>query len=125
MKIAIKTSDNDFYNCFFGVLTSMLNAYNHTNTLPSEKTQLTRIVNEISYGMYLLFQNQFKHNKEAKEGLEEIPTTKKYLIISEDQILINDEVDDHVASVNGWNNGETFVLDINEHVPSLSTIYSI
>ena len=57
MKIAIKFGDNDFGNCFLGVLKTLLNAYRHTETLPTDKIELCNIINGLSSSCYLLFQH--------------------------------------------------------------------
>jgi hypothetical protein len=122
MKIAIKFGDNDFYNCFTGVLKTLLNAYRHTGTLPTDKEQLCEIINQISYGHYLLFQNQFEYNDEGNGKL--CSRTYNYLQINSSKILINDEVDKYLVDEEDFRNGETFILDTDLDYPGNDAIYS-
>jgi hypothetical protein len=108
MKIAIKFGDNDFYNCFYGVLETIKNARQWNNKITEDKEQLCKIINEISYGLYLLYQNSFEYNKEKSGNI--CKKTKKYLQITSDQILINEEVTKYLKEVN-WNNSDTYVFD--------------
>ena len=121
MKIAIKFGDNDFYNCFSGVLKTILEAYKWTESLPKDKTHLCKIINEISYGCYLLYQNQFDYNDEASGELCE--RTKKYLQITPERILLNEEVDEYLAKVD-WDNSETFILDTDLDYKNNNPIYT-
>lgn len=108
MKIAIKFGDNDFYNCFFGVLKTLLSAYQHCGKLPTDKKQLCVVINEISYGHYLLFQNQFEYNEEVNGKV--CTRTKDWVQITPKQILLGDEIDAYIKKVE-WGNSETFILD--------------
>lgn len=96
MKVAIKFGDNDYYKSFVGVLEAIKNA----RSIPQDKEKICEIVNEISYGMYLLYQNP----------LEEGDNIKQYLQIKPDDILIDDEVEKYLEEFE-WNNSETFVFD--------------
>ncbi len=108
MKIAIKFGDNDFFNCFYGILETIKNAREWNNETTECKDELCKIINEISYGIYLLYQNSFKYNKESTG--ESCEDTKNYLKIKPEQILINKEVDAYLL-LNDWDNGETFIFD--------------
>ena len=122
MKIAIKFGDNDFYNCFTGVLRTLLEAYKWNDRLPKDKKQLSIIINEISYGCYLAFQNQFSYNEEKK--LNDIcERTKEYLQIKPSQILINEEVDAYLKS-DEFMNSETFILDTDLDYEGNNPIYT-
>lgn len=113
MKIAIKFGDNDFYYAFTGVLhilKNTLEADKRTSSISElSKEKLAIIINEISYGAYLLYQNLFEYNEE-KEG-KVCKRCKEYLQITADQILIGNEVDKFYAEVEGWDNGETYTLN--------------
>ena len=109
MKIAIKFGDNDFYNCFTGVLKTLLEAKKWYSELPTDKEKLSIIINEISYGCYLLFQNQFEYGKEYTTKTIDI-TLKEYLKISPKNILLNEEVDEYFK---GEYIDTIFVLDTN------------
>jgi hypothetical protein len=121
MKIAIKFGDNDFYNCFTGVLKTLLEAYKWNDRLPIKKAELCKAINEISYGCYLLFQNQFSYNEE-KSG-ELCQRTKDYLQIKPSQILINEEVDAYIKS-DAFMNSETFILDTDLDYEGNNPIYT-
>lgn len=111
MKIAIKFGDNDFYYTWIGVLNAIYNAGQEGHTaVPIEKAQLLKIINEISVGMYFLYQNQFRYNNGVTTQ-EHFDHSREYLQITEDQLLIGDEVTDYIIEVEGDDNGETFILD--------------
>lgn len=101
MKIAIKFGDNDFYNCFYGILETIKNAAKWNNKITQNKEQLCKIINEISYGLYLLYQNSFKYNEEKSGNI--CKKTKEYLQITPDQILINEEVTKYLLEFDGSN----------------------
>ena len=111
MKIAIKFGDNDFYNCFYGILETIKNAECWNNNITRDKEKLCKIINQISYGIYLLYQNSFEYNEEKDGNLCE--RTKNYLQITSDKILIDEEVDTYLKEIN-WDNSETFILINNE-----------
>ena len=110
MKIAIKFGDNDFYNCFYGVLETIKNARKWNDNVTEDKEKLCNIINEISYGLYLLYQNSFEYNQE-KSGIL-CSHTKKNLQIKPDQILINEEVSKYLLEVE-WDNSDTYIFDSN------------
>jgi len=107
MKIAIKFGDNDFYNTWQGVLKVLREAYIWQKKLPS-KEQLCKIINELSYPCYLLFQNQFEYNEEKDGNMH--GHTYNYLQITEEQILIDKEVEEYWKNTT-WDNSETFIMD--------------
>ena len=122
MRIGINFGDSDFYNCFAGVLLTILQAYNWTGGSVSEiKKDLASIINEISYGCYILFQ-QYRHGDEIKEDKIRI---KKYLQITEDKILINEEIDEYIEDQPEQLNGELFVLDTRLDYPGNSPVYFV
>lgn len=108
MKIAIKFYDNDFYQCFYGVLETIKNARKWNDKVTMDKDQLCKIINEISYGIYLLYQNSFEYNEEESGNLS--TKTKLYLEITSDQILLNEEVTKYLNETE-WDNSETFIFD--------------
>ena len=108
MKIAIKFGDNDFYNCFYGVLETIKNARKWNDNVTEDKKKLCKIINEISYGLYLLYQNSFEYNEEKSGNI--CKRTKEYLQITPDQILINDEVTKYLSEVE-WDNSDTYLFD--------------
>lgn len=121
MKLAIKFRDNDFFYCFYGVLEAIKNSWEFNNELPENKELLCKMINEISYGMYLLYQNPFRYNEEKSGDLCE--RTKKYIQITPEQLLINDEVTDYLKKVD-WDNSETYILDTDLNYSNNSPIFS-
>lgn len=113
MKIAIKFGDNDFGNCFLGVLQTLLNAYRHTETLPTDKNVLCDIINGLSSSCYLLFQDDNLRDK-----------TKEHIQIKPSQLLINEEVEEYLK-ITTWNNSETFILDTDLDYINQKPIYFI
>jgi hypothetical protein len=111
MKIAIKFGDNDFGNCFLGVLKTLLSAYRHTETLPTDKIALCNIVNGLSSSCYLLFQD---------DKLED--RTKEYLQIKPSDLLINEEVDEY-SKLTGQHNSDTYVLDTDLDYNNNNAVY--
>lgn len=101
-KLLIKFGDNDFYNTFYALLETILHAHEYGGKLPFTKAQICLIINELSYGHYLLFQNQFDY---ADGG-----NTKNYLQIDESQIYIDEEVDEFLKENIKSANSEWFAL---------------
>lgn len=106
MKLAIRFGDNDFYNTFIPLLQSINSAFHNSDNFPEDKTSLLRFVNELSFPFYLLAQNQLKYN--ASE--EELKRMKKYLEISEEQLLLDKEIDEYLKEDIHYN-GELYLLD--------------
>jgi len=123
MKIAIRFHDNDFDNTFRGILQLLLNAYRHYGRLPEDKEELAIIINEISVGIYLSFQNQFEdtRNRTIKEEMEYM---REYLKITSDRIMVDEEVDEYLAKTE-WNNSETFILDTDLDYEGNNPIFSV
>lgn len=111
MKIAINFGDNDFGNCFLGVLRTLNNAYNYTGYLPTDKDKLVKIINDLSPICYVLFQNDILSDK-----------TKNYIQIKNTDLLIDDEVDEY-AKLTHAHNSDTFVLDTDLNYKNNSPIY--
>jgi hypothetical protein len=116
MKLAIRFHDNDFHNCFCGVLQVFRDAEEISEEsewkrhhAPSNltKAQICQIINEISLGCYLIHQNRFRY------GLEHFEHIREYLKITPDRLYLDQEVPEYLDQVNG-NNGETFVLSDGE-----------
>lgn len=121
MKIAIKFGDNDFYNCFYGVLETIKNAREWNKKVTEDKELLCKIINEISYGTYLLYQNSFEYDKEKSGELCE--RTKKYLQITPAQILLNEEVTEYLKE-NNWGNSETYIFNSDLDYENNNPIFS-
>jgi len=119
-KLAIRFGDNDFGNCFRGLLKTLSNAYKYNNrAIITDKQKLCLIINELSYGHYLLFQNQFEYNEEAAGILNQ--HTKDYLQITPEKLMINEEVDKFLSE-NDWDNSETFIIDFTQNEPYIFSI---
>lgn len=106
MKILIDFHDNDFQRTFEGILEIIRLANNEkicqTDTeLNLTKEQWCEVINKISYGMYLLYQNLFEYENDS---------TEKYLKITTDRIYLNEEVDKFIQDGRGGNYS-TFVYD--------------
>lgn len=115
MKIAIRFGDNDFYSTWNNVMETLQVAYDTYGELPSTKEKLLLMINNVSYGFYLLFQNQFKYHEEAEL---KVSSTKEYLIMTENELLLNEEVDEYLESLipfGGIDNSSTFILDTDLH----------
>jgi len=111
MKIAIKFGDNDFHSTFNPIMDTLYAAFLYHGGLPENKKKLLIMINSISYGFYLLFQNQFEYNGEISG---EVSSTKDYLILTEKKLLLNEEVDEYLKSLEpygGGDNSSTFILD--------------
>lgn len=104
-KLLIKFCDNDFYNTFYTTLETILHAYEYSGKLPFSKEQICLIINELAYGHYLLFQNQFEY----VDGVN----IKNYLRIDESLIYINEEVDELLKDITNANS-EWYVLYVEE-----------
>lgn len=118
MKIAIRYADNDFINTFTPVMNCILESYRHTGEIITDKEKLCTIINEISYGMYLLFQNRFTYIDNNN--------TKLYLQLTSDRIMFNEEVDEYCAKlIDNWDNAETVILDTDLDHPGSNPIYVI
>jgi hypothetical protein len=110
-KIAIRFCDNDFYFNFRGVLENLANAALEGKGLNITKEQLCFLINQLSLPMYIVFQNTFKYNNLAKDYTGHFKQIKKYLQITEEKLLINEEVDNFLIKTH-WDNAETFILDL-------------
>lgn len=129
IKIAIQFGDNDFGNTFYAVLKVLYSSFKHTGHLPEDKEKLCFLINSLSPILYITHQNQWEYNGLEKatgqntDKNEEFLHTKDYLQIKPEAILLNKEVDDYIASLpDGWDNGETFILDTYIHN---NNVYSI
>jgi hypothetical protein len=101
MKIAIKFGDNDFIKTFDPIMDTLHKAYLYREELPTSKEHLLKIINNLSFSYYLLFQSR---------GYLE--TEKNYLQLDKSKLLLNEEVDDYLNSLeSGYDNSSTFILD--------------
>jgi hypothetical protein len=100
MKIAIKFGDNDFINTFHPLMETLYRAYEHSGELPQTKTELLRVINLLVMGHYLLFQNAYY-----------MEADKEYLTVTEDQLLLNEEVDEYLKVWKDGDNSSTFIID--------------
>lgn len=129
MKIAVRFGDNDFGNTFYAILRHIYAAFkHHDGKFTKDKDHLAFIINELAPICYLTHQNHFEYNglQNANGNVAtnaEFKHTKKYLqVIKPEDIYIDKEVDDYIVKCDGWDNGETFILDttvFNNNVYSL------
>lgn len=110
--IAIRFSDNDFYNTFYGVLKTLQTASDWVGneTLFASKENLVLVINEISTGIYMSFQNEFRYSN-GRSMSEHILYIKEYLKITEANILIGEEVDTYVKENKQVANSEVYIID--------------
>lgn len=124
MKIAIKFGDNDFYSTFTHVLKILSVAVQKVEyrrvLFTKDKAKICWIINQLSPICYVLFQNHWEYNGFEKiEGhntssSEYYQKMQKYLSITEDRILLDEEVEKYFAE-NDWDNSETFWMVVNDH----------
>lgn len=103
-KVAIDFGDNDFINTFVPLL-------EHVGTnLPFKPTkdQFVEIVNNLSFGFYLAFQNKFEYGQDEYEHI------KKYLKITKEKVYFDDEVETLINKT--FPNGECFILECGEYI---------
>ena len=86
-KLAINFMDNDFSRTIRAIGNSFLNYYNLNGQFDFDKKQTISLWNELSYGIYLLHQNEFRYTNSHEQSL------RSYLKIDESNIHIDDEVD--------------------------------
>ncbi len=108
--LGIRFGDNDFYYTFIGILNTLKNAVLKGHTaVPTNKKQLTTIINNMSVGHYLSHQNQFRHAGRFGDFNNHIEHLRSYLKIKPEQVFINEEVVDFLKK-NDWDNGEFFYI---------------
>lgn len=114
-KLAINFGDNDYHRTFKSILDTIALSYLNNGSLDFTKEQITFIINELSYGMYLLHQNRFKY---------EVDDSSEYLTIIVEMVHINEEVDSLIDDITTKDNGnhQVFILDNKGHKPY---VYSI
>ena len=116
-KIGIVFGDNDFHRTFRSVLKILGEALR--DGIEMDKEKILDMVNSFSYPCYLLFQNDW----DTKEKLaEDRKHDIEYLTIKMGRLLLDDEVDKYKKEVD-WNNGETWIMEYNNHLDDV-TIYS-
>lgn len=116
-KIAIRFGDNDFINTFMPLLRALAEPIKYNDRFPKDKEGLVRIIQELSFGMYLAHQAWEDTSQERQEH------TKRYLMerVTLDRVLVDEEVDEYLRGIT-WDNSETYILDMTQHTPY---IYSL
>ena len=109
MKLALNICDNDFWKVFYEVLDIINKEYLLTRDKCKfkgfTKEEYRILINEISYGIYLLYQSKFRSGYSLN---------KDYLEIKENQIFMNEEVDKLIKECEEEDNdynSELFILD--------------
>lgn len=132
MKIAIKFGDNDFHSTFRAVLEVLHSSFKYNGSLPMDKEKLCFMINTLSPILYLTHQNTYAYNGLEKvtnasktEENEEYQNTKKYLQITPDRILLNNEVTEYCKEVGFSDNSETYILDTDLDFVNNEAIYSL
>lgn len=120
MKIAINFGDSDFAHTFKGVLNVLKENYKEMGVdLSLDKKKLAKIINEISFGIFLLNQGE-ECDEHSDEDFESI---REWLKIEEDDLLTGSEVEARVKE--GWDNGEVFILDMDLDFENNKCIFSL
>jgi HJR/Mrr/RecB family endonuclease len=88
------------------------------SSIIEDKVELCKIINELSYGMYRLYQNTHECDDEKNKK------TKEYLQITSEQILLNEEVTEYLKEVD-WNNSDTFIYDSDLDYENNISIFSV
>lgn len=114
-KIAIRFGDNDFGNTFMAVLRHLKDAHDFHKEVTTDKVRLAEMISKLAIICYVTHQNHFDYNgfenvEAPFADSEYYKSTERYLTVTPDQILINEEVDAYVAATPD-DNSETFVLD--------------
>lgn len=102
-KILIQFNDNDFWLTWVNVLNTLAEAIKQGFKTES-KESLLKVLNNMSYSHYLLFQNkcEYTHDEEY---------LKKYLTIKNpEHILLNCEVEEFLYKTNSYNNKAYYLL---------------
>lgn len=86
-KLAINFMDNDFHRTIKNIGNLFLHYYNLNGEFRFDKSQTIKLWNELSYGIYLLYQNEFRYFDSNEQSL------RGYLKIDDSNIFIDDEVD--------------------------------
>lgn len=107
-KVLIHFYDNDFYFTWSNVLNTLAEAIKQGFVI-SSKEEFLKILNEMGYNHYVLFQNKGEHEHDEKH-LRNYITIKKV-----EHILLNDEVTEYLSKTK-WNNSEShYLLMFNEN----------
>jgi len=128
MKIALKYHDNDMYHTFMAVFEALAKLYeyeigfegyrfNHRwECFLENKTKLKRVVNELSYPMYELYQNQYRKPYRDSETMEsEAIKMKKWLQINQGDLFIGLEIDEYLITDESKGDSVFIMLDTNTH----------
>lgn len=106
--LIIRFSDNDFYAVYCKLAACILLA---ERALPTDKNKLSFLVNQLLFGMYVLFQNPFKYNGMEKMDSTYIDHMRAYLQIDPTRILVNEDAVEYKLNTD-WDNGETLYVDL-------------
>lgn len=120
MKIAIVFGDNDYYNTHINLMKLLNDAIQWTGELPTDKDKLCFLLNELSAGMYMLFQHTSKHKSENFN--EAYSHSSEYLSLKPSDILFDKEVDEYCNRV-GDGNASTYILDSEIYSNGIKTGY--
>ena len=105
MKIGIRFGDNDYQREFVAVLKIFQNYYEKHLDLPYSKSDLVKIINELSTGIFLM-----ETRRRFAEESEKIEFYRSYIKLSEKDVFLNEEVDNFIANnPYGWNHDFHFL----------------
>lgn len=111
MTIAIHFGDNDFINTYEPLGKILLQAFRNGSLDEStSKEKIVFIVNQLIYGVYVLFQNNCKYEEEKDFS---ISNTKEYLQITTENVMLDDEAYQYLETMRSVQNREVLVVDTN------------
>lgn len=122
MKIAIVFGDNDYYNTHINLMKLLNDAIQWTDELPTDKDKLCFLLNDLSAGMYMLFQHTSAYN--SVNFNEVYSHSSEYLSLKPSDILFDEEVDEYCNRVGDGNgNSSTYILDSEIYTNGIKTGY--
>lgn len=117
--IGIDFGDNDFHTTFEAVLKILQLAiyergFQGCRRFPTTREGICAFVNALSFGAYQVFQNW------GSSTPQDLERTEDYLQVDESQILLNEEIDEHLANDDGNFNGHFHYM----YTSDLERVYS-
>lgn len=105
MKIAIKFHDSDFRYTFLSVLEIIKKSERTIHNPMNNKDLICKFINSMSFALEVLrtgITHIYSHEKHRK--------LEQYLKISEDKILINEEVDEYIQKTDKYDRSDLFCV---------------
>lgn len=121
MTLVIVFGDNDFVKTYEPLGEILLQAFRKGLLDEStSKEKITFIINQLVYGVYVLFQNNCKYEEEKSFC---VSNTKEYLQITTDNIMLDDEAYDYLETMKNIPNREVLVIDTNMDYEGNTPVY--